>query len=124
MLIDRVHRELTDADIQKIANTYHAWRGDPLSSLPPLEGEGQATGVSKYADIPGFCKSATLEEVASHGNVLTPGRYVGAEEQEDDGEQFEEKMKRLAALLREQQREAGRLDTAIAANLEELGYGG
>ena len=74
--------------------------------------------------MPGFCKSATLEEIREHGHVLTPGRYVGAEAQEDDGEPFEEKMRRLTATLREQQAEAAKLDAAIAANLQELGYGG
>ncbi len=74
--------------------------------------------------MPGFCKSAPLDEVRKHGHVLTPGRYVGAEAQEDDGEPFEEKMRRLTATLREQQAEAAKLDAAIAANLKELGYGG
>jgi type I restriction enzyme M protein len=109
-MIDRVHRELTDADIGKIAETYHAWRGDRNCK-------------QTYADIPGFCKSATLEEIRKHGHVLTPGRYVGAAEVEDDGEPFEEKMKRLTATLREQQAEAAKLDAAIAANLKDLGYG-
>ena len=105
-----MHRELTDEDIARIAGTYHAWRGDK--------------DAGEYADVPGFCKSATLEEIRKHGYVLTPGRYVGAEDVEDDGEPFEEKMKRLAATLREQQAEAAKLDAAIAANLKELGYGG
>ncbi len=108
-MVDRTHRELTDQDIARIAATYHAWRGEE--------------GVGDYEDVPGFCKSATLEEVRKHGHVLTPGRYVGAEEQEDDGEPFEERMPRLVATLREQQVEAARLDAAIAASLEELGYG-
>ncbi|MCC6796981.1 MAG: SAM-dependent DNA methyltransferase [Candidatus Hydrogenedentes bacterium] len=108
-MADRTHRELTDDDIARIAKTYHAWRGEKE--------------VGEYQDIPGFCKSATLEEVRKHGHVLTPGRYVGAEAQEDDGEPFDEKMKRLVAQLRDQQREASRLDAAIAANLKELGYG-
>jgi len=85
----------------------------------------QPTGDHKgrpYVDIPGFCKSATLLEIRKHGHVLTPGRYVGAEAAEDDGEAFAEKMQRLAATLREQQAEAAKLDTAIAANLRELGY--
>lgn len=77
-----------------------------------------------YRDIPGFCKAATLDDIRKHGHVLTPGRYVGAEAAEDDGEPFEEKMRRLAATLREQQAEAVKLDAAIAANLKELGYGG
>lgn len=108
-LIDRVHRELTDEDVAKIAGTYHAWRGDK--------------GSGKYADVPGFCMSAKLEEIRKHGHVLTPGRYVGAKEIEDDGEPFKEKMKRLAATLRGQIVEAKKLDAAIAANLKELGYG-
>ncbi|HWO56407.1 MAG TPA: class I SAM-dependent DNA methyltransferase [bacterium] len=120
-LIDRVHRELTDADIAKIAGTYHAWRGDSISSPPPLAGEGEGGG---YADVPGFCKSVTLDDIRKHGHVLPPGRYVGAEAVEDDGEPFEGKMKRLTATLREQQAEAAKLDAAIAANLKELGYGG
>ena len=61
---------------------------------------------------------------AKHGHILTPGRYVGAAEVEDDDEPFEEKMKRLIATLREQQAEAAKLDAAIDANLKELGYGG
>jgi type I restriction enzyme M protein len=108
-MIDRTHRELTEENIARIANTYHAWRDEKEAG--------------KYEDLPGFCKSATLEEVRKHGHVLTPGRYVGAEAQEDDGEPFEEKMKRLVATLREQRAEAARLDAAIAANLKELGYG-
>jgi type I restriction enzyme M protein len=109
-MVDRTHRELTDEDIARIAKTYHAWRGE--------------SEAGTYADVPGFCKSAALEEVRTHGHVLTPGRYVGAEAQEDDGELFEEKMRRLAATLREQQTEAARLDAAIEANLKGLGYEG
>ncbi len=108
-MVDRTHRELTDGDIARIAGTYHAWRGEQ--------------GAGEYADVPGFCKSASMEEIRKHGHVLTPGRYVGAEAQEDDGEPFEEKMKRLVTKLREQQAEAARLDAAISANLKELGYG-
>ncbi|WBL35398.1 class I SAM-dependent DNA methyltransferase [Tepidiforma flava] len=109
-MVDRTHRELTDEDIARIANTYHAWRGE------------QEAGA--YEDVPGFCKSATLDEIRAHGYVLTPGRYVGAEARDDDGEPFAEKMQRLVAQLREQQAEAAKLDAAIARNLEELGYGG
>jgi len=76
-----------------------------------------------YEDIPGFCKSATLDEIRKHGHVLTPGRYVGSEAAEDDGEPFADKMQRLSAQWREQQHEAARLDAAIEANLKELGYG-
>ncbi|MEX2494743.1 MAG: class I SAM-dependent DNA methyltransferase [Woeseia sp.] len=109
-LVDRTHRELNDEDVARIANTYHAWRGEKEAG--------------KYEDVPGFCMSASLEGVRKHGYVLTPGRYVGAEALEDDGEPFEEKIQRLSAMLREQQTEAGKLDAAIAANLKELGYGG
>ena len=108
-LVDRVHRELTDEDVAKIAGTYHAWRGDQ--------------DAGDYADVPGFCKAATTEEIRTHGYVLTPGRYVGAAEVEDDGEPFEEKMERLTTLLYQQQAEAAKLDAAIAANLRMLGYG-
>ena len=120
-MIDRVHRELTDKDIARIAETYHAWLGD----LPAPSEARQAGKYSKqkYADVPGFCNSATLDDIRKHGHVLTPGRYVGAEEQEDDGEPFEEKMKRLTAQLREQQAEGAKLDTAIAKNLRDLGHG-
>jgi type I restriction enzyme M protein len=121
-MVDRTHRELTDDDIARIADTYHAWRGEDV--LPSPSGKGAGGEGMKYADIPGFCKSAPLDEVRKHGHVLTPGRYVGAEAQEDDGEPFEEKMRRLTATLREQQVEAAKLDAAIAVNLRELGYGG
>ena len=109
VLVDRTRRELTDEEVQKIADTYHAWRSEK--------------DIEEYADVSGFCKSATLEDIRKHGHVLTPGRYVGAAEQEDDGEPFEEKMARLSRLWREQRAEAARLDAAIEANLKELGYG-
>ena len=126
-MVDRTHRELTDEDIRKIADTYHAWRGEPADGRGAggrgAAGRGAAL-LRPYEDIPGFCKSASLDEVRKHGHVLTPGRYVGAEAQQDDGEPFEEKMRRLVAELRQQQAEAAKLDAAIARNLEELGYGG
>jgi type I restriction enzyme M protein len=109
-MVDRVHRELTTEDIARVAGTYHAWRGDK--------------DAGEYEDVPGFCKNAALDEIRKHGHVLAPGRYVGAEAQEDDGEPFEEKMQRLTTTLREQQAEGVKLDAAIAANLKELGYGG
>lgn len=115
-LIDRTHREFSDEEIHKIAQTYHAWRS--LSPLPM--GEGQGEGIA-YRDIPGFCKSATLEEIRSHGYVLTPGRYVGAEDIEDDGEPFNEKMKQLVSQLEEQFTESARLEAVIKRNLRELG---
>ena len=73
--------------------------------------------------FPGFCKSATTEEITGHGYVLTPGRYVGAEEIEDDGEPFDEKMDRLTVTLDEQFQESAKLEAAIRSNLKELGYG-
>ncbi|MFZ5556688.1 MAG: N-6 DNA methylase [Pseudomonadota bacterium] len=103
-----------EAALTKIAQAYPS---------PTGRGAG-GEGVAVYRDIPGFCKSATLDDIRKHGHVLTPGRYVGAEAAEDDGEPFEDKMKRLTATLREQQKEAAKLDAAIAANLKELGYGG
>jgi type I restriction enzyme M protein len=108
VMVDRIHRELTDDDIARIAGTYHAWRGDE--------------GAGEYADVPGFCKSATAEEIAAHGYVLTPGRYVGVEPPPEDVEPFEEKMKRLTAALRDQIAEARRLDEVISRNLREVGY--
>ena len=108
-MVDRTHRELTDDDIARIADAYHAWRGEEDSG--------------EYADAPGFCKSATLEEIRKHGHVLTPGRYVGAAPQEDDGEPFAEKMARLTVQWRGQQAEAQRLNEAIEGNLVKLGFG-
>ena len=108
-MADRTHRDLSPEDIKRIADTYHAWRGDKEAG--------------DYADIPGFCKSTTMEQIQHHSHVLTPGRYIGAALQEDDGEPFPEKMASLAAQWREQKEEARRLDTAIAENLEKLGFG-
>ncbi|HYE37084.1 class I SAM-dependent DNA methyltransferase [Methylocaldum sp.] len=108
-LEDRVHRNLSDEDITRIADTYHAWRGD-------CDGD--------YLDVPGFCKSATLDAIRGHGYVLTPGRYVGAAKAEDDGEPFAEKMARLTAELEGQFAESARLEGAIRKSLGGLGYGG
>jgi type I restriction enzyme M protein len=108
ILYDRVHRELTAEDIARIAETYHAWRGD--------------SGSVKYEDVPGFCKSAKVEEIRKNGYVLAPGRYVGAQAQEEDGEPFEDKMQRLTAELVEQFQESTRLEAEIRANLLGLGY--
>ena len=119
-MIDRVHRELTEEDILKIAATYHAWRVDRMAPSP-LAGEGKGEG---YKDIPGFCKSATLDDIRRHNHILTPGRYVGAAEVEDDGEPFEEKMARLTAELRVHTAQSAKLDKLIWANLEDIGYGG
>ncbi len=107
-MADRTHRELTEDDIARIAAVYHAWRGED--------------GAGDYADAPGFCRSAPLEEVRRHGHVLTPGRYVGAPPRQEDEEPFEDRMKRLVAQLREQQAEGARLNAAIEKNLEALGF--
>jgi type I restriction enzyme M protein len=107
-LIDRVHRDLTDEEILRIAGTYHAWRGEK--------------GAGKYKDIAGFCKIASLDDIKQHGYVLTPGRYVGAEEIEDDDELFEDKMKRLTAALQEQFAESRRLEQEIGSSLTSIRY--
>ena len=106
-MVNRTQREFSDKDIAKIAETYHAWR----------------EGLGSYEDFPGFCKSATLQDIRNSGHTLTPGRYVGAEPQPDDGEPFEEKMQRLALEWQNQHSESERLDAAIASNLKELGFG-
>jgi type I restriction enzyme M protein len=108
-LVDRTHKELSADDIARISGTYHAWRGEP--------------GTSSYADVPGFCAGVATEKIAEHGYVLTPGRYVGAAEAEDDGEPFDEKMRRLTTELAEQFAEGRRLEEEIGANLGRMGYG-
>ncbi len=105
-LVDRTHRELSDEEVAQIAGTYHAWRGD---------------GDQTYGDVPGFCKAATLDAIRGHGHVLTPGRYVGAAEVEDDGEPFEEKMARLTADLAAQFAESAQLEEKIRRQLAALG---
>lgn len=105
-MISRRNRELTDDDIAKIAETYHKWK----------KNDG-------YEDVPGFCKSADLELVRKHNHILTPGRYVGTEEEEDDGIPFDEKMKDLTSKLKEQMEESNNLDKEIKKNLESIGYG-
>ncbi len=114
---DRVLRDFTVEDIKKVADTFHAWQH---STPSPLAGEGRGEGA--YQDIPGFCYSATLDDIRKHEHVLTPGRYVGAEEQEDDGEAFADKMARLTAQLAEQFAESARLEGEIKKNLAGLGY--
>jgi type I restriction enzyme M protein len=99
------HRILTDADIAKITDTYHAWRGD---------------GATTYEDVPGFCKSASLDDVRSHGHVLTPGRYVGAAGSDRDGEPFADIIDRLTELLSQQFAESARLEAMIKKNLAVL----
>lgn len=105
----RTLRVLDDADVGRIAGTYHAWRGEQ--------------GTEPYADVPGFCRSASLEEVKGHDFVLTPGRYVGAAEAEDDGEPVEEKLARLRTQLLAEFEESDRLQAVIRDNLQRLGIG-
>ncbi|HEY2292803.1 MAG TPA: N-6 DNA methylase [Thermoanaerobaculia bacterium] len=109
-MTDRTHRELTDEEIAEIARVYHAWRGEKEAE--------------KYEDKPGFCKVATAKEIESHGYALTPGRYVGAAELDDDDEPFGQKMKRLTAVLQEHFTESGRLEKVILARLRGLEHGG
>ncbi len=110
VMIDRVHRELTHIEMTRIAETYHAWRGDESSG--------------EYADVPGFCKSTKLGEIQEYGYVLTPGRYVGITDIEDDEIPFEKQITQLSDKLYEQFAESERLAAAIKKNLETLGYRG
>lgn len=106
VMLDRRHRELTEDDIKKISDTYHAFRG-----------EG---GI--YEDIAGFCKAASIEEIRKHYHILTPGRYVGTVEDEDDGEIFEEKMKQLVSDLKGQIEEENRLNEEIRKQLKNVRF--
>lgn len=106
VMVDRRHRELTDEEINKIVSTYHTWRG-----------EG-----GKYEDVKGFCKSANLDEIKKHGYILTPGRYVGVEDEEEDEEVFQEKMKRLTSELAGQFKKSKELEKEISKNLEGIGF--
>ena len=105
-MVDRRHRELSQEDVKKIADTYHNWRN--------INGN--------YEDVQGFCKSAKIEEVREHEYVLTPGRYVGIEEQEDDGIPFEEKMENLTSELGELFAKSRHLEDEIKKNLGGIGY--
>lgn len=106
VMIDRRHRELTEEDITKISETYHEWRN--------IDGG--------YEDIKGFCKSARIEEIREHEYVLTPGRYVGIEDVEDDGIPFDEKMENMAAELAELFAKSRHLEEEIRNNLGGIGY--
>jgi type I restriction enzyme M protein len=105
-MADRTHREFSEEDIAKISKTYHEWRKQD----------------GKYEDIKGFCKSANMEKIAKHNFVLTPGRYVGIKEEEDDGIPFEEKMAELTQKLSEQMKEEKRLDEEIKKQLKNVGF--
>ncbi|MDQ3494579.1 MAG: type I restriction-modification system subunit M [Pseudomonadota bacterium] len=133
--VSRTQIEFTDADLQRLAQTYHRWRGTDFALPPfphagessprpplPLAGEGRGEGTG-YADEPGFCYSASLAEVEKHGFVLTPGRYVGAVVEDDDDEAFADRMERLTAQLAEQMAKGTELDAVIREKLGVLGYG-
>jgi type I restriction enzyme M protein len=107
-MVDRTHRELSDEEIACVARAYHAWRSE--------------RDAGKYVDAPGFCKTTASDEITAHGYILTPGRYVGAEEMEDNDEPFEDKMKRLTTMLNEQFATATELEIAIRSNLKAIGY--
>jgi type I restriction enzyme M protein len=105
-LEDRVHRTLDPEDIAKIADTCHAWRGDP--------------DEANYSDVPGFCQTAALEEIRKQGHILTPARYVGSGEKDEDSEPFSQKMPRLVLELKQQFAQAGRLQQDILNNLDRI----
>jgi type I restriction enzyme M protein len=111
-MVDRRHRELTAKDIKKITDPYHAWRNEPI--------DGQQV---KYQDVAGFCKAVKLDEIRKQGHILTPGRYVGTEEEEDNPQDFEERIKQLTDALAHQMVEAEKLDREIRNNLGKIGYG-
>mgnify|MGYP001547995331 FL=1 len=106
VMVDRVRRELTEADIATVAGTYHAWRGEPEAGA--------------YADVAGFCKTAKVEEVRTHGHILTPGRYVGAADVADDGVSFVERFDALRTTLDAQFAESDRLTAAIREQLAKV----
>jgi type I restriction enzyme M protein len=120
-LIDRVHRELREEDIDKIAFTYHNWKLDTGRLIKQADERGIPFELPHpYLDVRGFCKAASVDEIRAHGYVLTPGRYVGAEDAAEDDERFEEKMKRLTAQLEQQFAESAKLEQAIRTNLRKI----
>lgn len=108
-LVDRVHKELREEDIELIAQTYHAWRGEK--------------NAGQYADVKGFCRSVSKNEIVEQHYVLTPGRYVGAEALHEDNEDVEQKLKSLTKQLENQFAESRHLELAIRENMRALGYG-
>jgi len=108
-LIDRVHRHLSDAELLRISQTYHAWRGEKEAG--------------SYGNVPGFCKSSETDDIVAHDYILTPGRYVGTGEEESDDEPFERKIARLRAKLEEQFADSRELETIIRGNLKEFEHG-
>jgi type I restriction enzyme M protein len=104
----RTLRALSDEDVLRVADSYHAWRGTDTSA------------GSTYADVPGFCRAVTTAEIAEHGYVLTPGRYVGSADAEDDEEPFEEKIARLSAEIRDGFKKREDLQAVVLAALDSL----
>ena len=130
-MVTRRHRELSAEEIKKICATYHSWRdmNTEKSQLSVAEktniyqiNQAQSKELKKYRDVQGFCKSASIEEVREHEYILTPGRYVGIEEVENDGEPFEEKMTRLTGELAEMFAESHKLEEEIRQRLGAIGY--
>lgn len=109
-MVDRTRKEFSDEDITKITGAYHAWRGE----------KDAIAKHGAYEDAAGFCKSATLDDIRAHGHVLTPGRYVGAAEVDDDETPFEERFAILTAQLKEQFGKGAALQNAIEKALGEL----
>jgi len=110
-LVYRTHRELSEEELSRVANTYHAWRGEK--------------DAGKYEDIAGFCKSASTDEIIGHNYVLTPGRYVGAEDVEDDDDMpFDQRMEHLTAKQKGQSKESAKHEKAILSNIASLGFTG
>lgn len=108
VLVDRTRRELTDEEVQKIADTYHAWRGED--------------GAGEYADVAGFCKSASMDDIRKHGHVLTPGRHVGTGDTVKDDESFEERMTRLTTELGEELSESANHQATMREQLKLIGF--
>ena len=128
-MISRVQSEFTDDVIARIESTVAAWRGDDSVRPALIKGKpvrnrskNHSCLRNEYADVPGFCRSVTLAEIAQHGHVLTPGRYVGAEEVEDDDEDFATKMQQLTEKLGEQMAQGAELDVLIRQKMGGLGY--
>ena len=107
-MISRKQKELSEEDIERIGEIYHSWRSKEWEQ--------------KYKDIPGLCKSVAIEEIGKNNHVLNPGRYIELKEEEDDGEDFEEKMKNLTSALKEQMDKAKKIDDQITKNLSSIGY--
>ena len=110
-MVDRAERALSEEEIVRIGDTYHAWRGSASAATKGVE----------YADIPGFCKSATLADIKGADYALTPGRYVGSPEVEDDGEPLDQKIARLRAELLAAFDESARLEKVVREQLERVG---